>query len=75
MPTTVRLPEEAENRLNILAKQTGRTKSFYIKKAILGQLDEMEDIYMGEATLERVRQGNEKTYSLSDVRKELDLES
>ena len=75
MPTTVRLPEEAENRLNFLAKQTGRTKSFYIKKAILGQLDEMEDIYMGEATLERVRQGKEKTYSLGDVRKELDLES
>ena len=55
MPTSVRLPEEAEKRLNALAAATGRTKAFYIKKAILGQLDEMEEVfgYMEEAARAR----------------------
>ena len=73
MPTSVRLPAEAEQRLNDLAAATGRTKAFYIKEAILGQLDEMEDVYLAENTLERIRKGQEKTYTLDEVEKELDL--
>ncbi len=73
MPTSVRLPEEAEKRLNALAAATGRTKSFYIKEAILGQLSEMEDAYLAENTLERIRQGKEKTYTMKEVEKELGL--
>jgi RHH-type rel operon transcriptional repressor/antitoxin RelB len=73
VPTSVRLPEEAEKRLNALAAATGRTKAFYIKKAILGQLDDMEEVYLAESTLERVRQGEEKTYTLDEVEQELGL--
>ncbi len=73
MPTSVRLPAEAEQRLNDLAAATGRTKAFYIKEAILGQLDEMEDVYLAEKTLERIRKGQEETYTLDEVEKELDL--
>lgn len=73
MPTSVRLPAEAEKRLNDLAAATGRTKSFYIKEAILGQLDEMEDVYLAEKTLERIRRGQEKTYNLDEVEKDLGL--
>ena len=73
MPTSVRLPAEAEKRLNDLAAATGRTKSFYIKEAILGQLDEMEDVYLAEKTLERIRRGQEKTYDLDEVEKDLGL--
>ncbi len=73
MPTSVRLPAEAEKRLNDLAAATGRTKAFYIKEAILGQLDEMEDVYLAEKTLERIRKGQEKTYTLDEVEKDLGL--
>jgi len=73
MPTSVRLPVEAEQRLNNLATATGRTKAFYIKEAILSHLDEMEDVYLAEKTLERIRKGREKTYALGEVVKELDL--
>ena len=73
MPTSVRLPPEAEQRLNDLAAATGRTKAFYIKEAILGQLDEMEDVYLAEKTLERIRKGREKTYTLGEVEKDLGL--
>jgi len=48
MPTSVRLPAEAEQRLNDLAAATGRTKAFYIKEAILDQLDEMENVISRE---------------------------
>ena len=75
MPTSVRLPAEAEQRLNDLAAATGRTKAFYIKEAILSQLDEMESVYLAENTLERIRKGREKTFTLDEVEKELDLAS
>ncbi len=73
MPTSVRLPEDAEKRLNALAAATGRTKAFYIKEAILGQLDAMEEVYLAESTLERIRRGKEQTYTLEEVERELDL--
>ncbi len=73
MPTSVRLPVEAEKRLNDLAAATGRTKTFYIKEAIMGQLDEMESVYLAEKTLERIRKGQEKTYTIEEVKKDLGL--
>ena len=75
MATSVRLPEDAEKRLTLLAKITGRSKAFYIREAILDKLDEMEDVYLAEATLERIRRGEEEVFTLADVRKEFDLES
>jgi len=75
MPTSVRLPEEAEKRLNNLAAATGRTKAFYIKEAILSQLDELEDVYLAERSLERIRKGEERTYSINEVEKDLGLAS
>lgn len=71
---TMRLPESIENRLNHLAQATGRTKSFYVREAILKHLDELEDTYLAERTLERVRSGKEKVYSSEELEKLLDLE-
>ncbi|MCP5682634.1 TraY domain-containing protein, partial [Klebsiella pneumoniae] len=39
----IRLSDEIESRLNLLAKQTGRTKTFYAREAILTHLDDLED--------------------------------
>lgn len=70
---SLRLPTEIEQRLAALAEQTGRTKTYYVREAILQHLDELEDIYLAERTLERVRRGEEKTYSLDEVEKALGL--
>jgi RHH-type rel operon transcriptional repressor/antitoxin RelB len=59
----VRLPIEIEKRLDALAKATGRTKTYYVREAILEHLDDMEDAYLAEATLERVRLGDERVLS------------
>ena len=52
MTTTLRLDPHLEKRLNDLAALTGRTKSYYIRKAIEEYIDDMEDIYVAEQRLE-----------------------
>ncbi|AHK78802.1 CopG family transcriptional regulator [Ectothiorhodospira haloalkaliphila] len=69
----VRLPPEIEQRLEALAKATGRTKSYYAREAILEHLDDLEDIYMAEKALTQVRRGEMKTHSLEDVERDLGL--
>ena len=39
----IRLSDEIESRLDSLAKQTGRTKTFYAREAILAHLEDLED--------------------------------
>ncbi len=73
MPTSVRLPEEAERRLDALARSTGRSKAFYIREAILEHLDDLEDIYLAEKRLEDLRAGRSRTYTLEEVERELGL--
>ena len=70
----LRLPPEIEERLDALAKATGRTKSFYVREAILEHLEEMEDVYLAAATLERVRRGKERTFTTDQLRADLGLD-
>jgi RHH-type transcriptional regulator, rel operon repressor / antitoxin RelB len=48
----IRIPEEIEKRLQNLADKTGRTKTYYARKAILGFLEDMEDTYLALERLE-----------------------
>ncbi|QNT77550.1 type II toxin-antitoxin system RelB family antitoxin [Entomobacter blattae] len=73
MTTTVRLNQNIEERLDFLAKQTGRTKTYYIAQLIENGLDELEDYYLAADVLEKIRKGKEKTISSSDLKKTLDL--
>jgi RHH-type rel operon transcriptional repressor/antitoxin RelB len=69
----LRLPEDIESRLDKLAKATGRTKSFYAREAILEHLADLEDLYLAEKRLAKVRNGKSKTYTLNTVEQELGL--
>jgi RHH-type rel operon transcriptional repressor/antitoxin RelB len=70
----LRLPPEIEKRLDALAKATGRSKSFYVREALLEHLEDMEDAYLAAATLERVRLGKERVFTTEEVRKDLGLD-
>ncbi|PKN66991.1 MAG: CopG family transcriptional regulator [Deltaproteobacteria bacterium HGW-Deltaproteobacteria-12] len=70
----IRLPEGIEERLDILAKATGRTKTFYAREAILEHLDDLEDIYLADKRYGAVRSGRVKSVSLKDVEKQYDME-
>jgi RHH-type rel operon transcriptional repressor/antitoxin RelB len=67
----VRIPEEIDKRLESLSSQTGRTKTYYVREAIINHLEEMEDIYIALKRLEKPG----KTYSLDEVEQKLDLDS
>jgi RHH-type rel operon transcriptional repressor/antitoxin RelB len=70
----VRLPQSIEKRLERLARRTGRTKSFYVREAILQHLEDLEDIHLAELTLRRIRDGKERTILLEEVLKRYGLE-
>jgi len=73
MPTSIRLPDQINERLDFLARQTGRTKAFYIREALAEMIDDLEDYYLAADILERIRKGKESTYSATEVRKDLGL--
>jgi RHH-type rel operon transcriptional repressor/antitoxin RelB len=67
----IRLPDEIEKRLDALAKKTGRTKTYYVREAVVHHLEELEDIYLSLDRLEKPA----KRWSLEDLEKEIDLDS
>ncbi len=71
----VRLPDEIQNRLTHLAKETGRPKSYYVREAIVAHLDDMEDLYLAEQRLIEVRAGRSQTVDLDEVERRLGLEN
>lgn len=49
MLLALKLPKAIEARLARLAKQTGRTKSFYAREAIVEHIADLEDTYLAGA--------------------------
>lgn len=66
----VRLPKDLEDRLTRLAKQTGRTKAFYARKAIEDTLEDMEDIFIA---IHRLENPPERYLTTEELKKELGL--
>ena len=65
----IRLPDTIEERLNILASETGRTKTALAREAIVEYIDDLEDYYLAEA---RARL-NRKSIPLAEVERKLGL--
>ena len=64
MALSVRLPEDVEARLDALARKTGRTKTFYIREAILEHIEDLEDYFLA---LERIQNPEGDPVSLDGV--------
>lgn len=73
MPTSIRLDPAIEQRLDLLAQRTGRTKAFYLRELIERNIEDLEDFHRADEIAHRVRAGQEKVYSLDDVERELGL--
>ena len=69
----IRLPEDIEARLESLAKRTGRSKTFYAREAILAHLEDLEDLYLAEQVVQRIRKGEEHASTLEEVEARLGL--
>ena len=73
MATSIRLDPEIEQRLDHLAAQTGRTKAYYLRELVRNGLEDLEDYYLAAATMERVRKGEERIFTLEEVERDLGL--
>lgn len=66
----VRLDKDTEARLEVLCKETGRTKSYYAKKAIKEFIEDREDYLLAVAALEE----SKDFISLKEAREKLDVD-
>ena len=71
---TVRLSDDMERRLNLLASATRRPKSFYVREALERSLGDIEDAYLAEAALERFKASGVQAIPLEEVMREHGLE-
>ncbi|MSP53799.1 MAG: ribbon-helix-helix protein, CopG family [Gammaproteobacteria bacterium] len=66
---TIRLSEDIDVRLNKLAQRTHRTKTFYVRQAILNYLEDLEDTYDAVNILRE----EQASYTLAEVVKDLNF--
>jgi RHH-type rel operon transcriptional repressor/antitoxin RelB len=68
----VRLPQELAAELEQLARETGRSKSYYARQAIIEFLEDRADYLRAVAILERER--GQRNLTLEEVKRELGLD-
>ena len=67
----LRLPEDIERRLAVLAKATGRTKTYYATQAIIEKIEDLEDYYSAEKAYAEYVAGGEKSIPWEQVKANL----
>jgi RHH-type rel operon transcriptional repressor/antitoxin RelB len=68
----IRLPRDLADELDALARQTGRSKSYYARQAILELLEDRADYLNAMAILER--ENGQPNLTLDQVKRELGLD-
>ncbi len=68
MATSIQLTPDMEQRLDFLASQTGRSKTYYLRELVERGLEDLEDYYLAAEVVERLRKGTERVYSSAEVR-------
>lgn len=74
VPTSLRLPADVDARLERLAAETNRSKSFYLRELVTTGLDRLEWEYSIAKRAEDVRAGRRQTVPLEDVERELGIQ-
>jgi len=67
---SVRLPDKLKKALDAIARETERSKSFHVQKAIEFYLREQADL---QIALDRLNDSSDTTISLAQMRKNLEL--
>lgn len=66
--TSLRIPTDLSERYNRLAKETGRSRSYYVNEALADSIDRFEYEYGILRDIEDYRAGRLETYSIDEVR-------
>lgn len=70
----VQLPPDIDQRLDELAKRTGRTKGDYVLEAIIEYVGDLEDAHIARQRMDDIRAGRGKTIPLSELMAEYGLD-
>lgn len=65
---TARLPVELLERLETLAVETGRSKTYYVQRALEDSIHDMELLYLAKQRSEDIRTGKSKVLSWDEVK-------
>lgn len=71
--TSMRIPTELNARYSRLAKETGRSKSFYVNEALANSIDQLEYEYGLMRKVEDFRAGKVETVTLDELEESLGL--
>ena len=66
---SLRLPDDVSQRLEQLAALTGRSKTYYMVEAIREHIEDLEDLYLAEQRLIKLRSGKTRSVPLKTVMK------
>jgi len=67
---SVRLPDDLASKLSEIAKETERSKSFHVQKALEVYLAELADL---QVALDRLHDTSDPVVTIDEMRKELEL--
>lgn len=70
---TFRTTVENKKRIDNLAKETKQSSAFFYNYLLDVYLDDLEDIFLGEQFVKKIRNGKIKTVSADNLYKDLDL--
>ena len=73
MTISIRLTDDEEERLDQLARRTGRSKSFYVRTALQEHLAEMEDAFTADESLDVFEAAGRRTRPLAALKAETNL--
>ena len=68
-----RSPPVLERKLAREAKKRGRTKTSLAHEAVVGLLENFEDVQEADAVMGRIARGEERIHSSAEVKRELGL--
>lgn len=70
--TAVRLPDDIYDRLQALAARTGRSTTSHIQEAVQEHLEDLEDLYLAEEAMERLKRGESRIVDAEEFWRGLD---
>ena len=61
MTISIRLSQDEEERLDSLARRTGRSKSFYVRTALQEYLTDLEDAFAADEAIDAFEAGGRRS--------------
>ncbi len=65
---STRIPSALYDRIDMLAKETGRTKSYYVQKMLENSIEDLELLHLAKMRSEEARSGKSRVYTWEEIK-------